>query len=309
MTATITVVLLAGATMVGLALVMSFILGWANRAFHVEVDPRVAQVMDALPGANCGGCGYVGCAEYAEAVVQGAGDVPVTLCAPGGESCAQAIADILGLDVQQSWPYRAVVHCAAKADQRKARADYRGEPTCAAANVISGYQGCTYGCLGLGDCVRSCDFDAIDILDGLATVDYDQCTGCGACIKACPRNIISRVPFKAERMLVVACSNKDSGVEVRKVCEVGCIGCKACTKVSKLLSVMDNLADVDYEQYEPAEVDAEEGEAAIAKCPMEALLYVGKPSEQGQAAVADEPLPDRITDNFKTTADDAQWWG
>ena len=309
MTLTVTVILLAGVTMVALALVMSLVLGWANQVFHVEVDPRVESVLNALPGANCGGCGFVGCGEYAEAVVKGNGDVACTLCAPGGESCAIAIAGILGLEVEQSWPYRAVVHCAARLNHRKGRTDYLGEPTCAAANVISGYQGCTFGCMGLGDCVRSCDFGAIHIVDGLAVVDYDKCTGCGACIKACPRNIISRVPFKAERMLVVACSNKDTGIEVRKVCEVGCIGCKACTKISKILEVMDNLAKVDYDTYDPAVIDASEGDAAIAKCPMEALIYVGKPSAKDLAAVADEVLPDRIEDNFKTTADDADWRG
>jgi electron transport complex protein RnfB len=309
MSLTLTVILLAGATMVGLAVVMSYILGWANQAFAVEVDPRVEKVNEALPGANCGGCGYVGCGEYAEAVVAGNGEVACTLCAPGGESCAQAIADILGLEVEQTWPYRAVVHCAATADQRKGRTQYLGEQTCAAANVISGYQGCTFGCLGLGDCVRSCDYDAIHVVDGLAKVDYEKCTGCGACIKVCPRHIISRVPFKAERMLVVACSNKDTGPEVRKVCGVGCIGCKACTKISDVLSVMDNLAAVDYETYEPVTIDADQGDAAINKCPMEALIYAGKPSEKDLAAVADEDLPERITDNFETTADKTDWWG
>jgi RnfABCDGE-type electron transport complex B subunit len=307
MSLTVTVIILAALTMMLLAVVMSFILGWANRAFHVPVDPRVERVMEVLPGANCGGCGYVGCAEYAEAVVKGGGDVSVTLCAPGGAGCAKAIAEILGVEVEQSWPYRAVVHCAADHSQRLQRAAYHGEPTCAAANIIAGYQGCTYGCLGLGDCVRSCDFDAIHVINGLAKVDYDTCTGCGACIKACPRNIISRVPFKSERMLVVACSNKDPGPAVRKVCTVGCIGCKACTRFAQLLSVEGNVAQIDYETYDPGQ--AEDFDKAIDKCPMEALVYVGKPSERDLAATTEEELPARITDNFETTADKTDWWG
>jgi RnfABCDGE-type electron transport complex B subunit len=307
MSLTATVIILAALTMLGLAVVMSFILGWANRAFHVQVDPRVEKVNEVLPGANCGGCGYVGCNEYAEAVVADPENVPVNLCAPGGESCAQAIANILGVEVEQSWPYRAVVHCTAAYDQRLGRTDYRGERTCAAANIISGIQGCTYGCLGFGDCFNSCDFDAIDMVDGLPRINYQNCTGCGACIKACPRNIISRVPFKADRMLVVACCNKDPGPAVKKVCTVGCIGCKACQRVTDIFNIKDNVATIDYQQYDPSK--QEELDAALGKCPAEAMIYVGLPSEQDIAATADEELPERVTDNFKTTADDAEWRG
>ncbi len=307
MSLTVVVLLLAAATMVLLAVMMSFILGWANQAFHVEVDPRVEKLNGALPGANCGGCGYIGCNDYAEALAEDPQNVAVTLCAPGGESCAKQIADILGVEVTQSWPYRAVVHCAAKSHQRKGGVEYRGEPTCAAANLVAGYQGCTYGCLGLGDCVRVCDFDAIHVVEGLATVDYAKCTGCGACITACPRHIISRVPFKTEQMLVVACSNSDSGPDTKKVCEVGCIGCKACQRITEMFKIADGLAEIDYEQYEPA--DADMRDAALGKCPMEAMTYVGKPSEKDLAAVADEELPDRITDEFETTVDKTEWRG
>ena len=280
---------LAGLTMLTLALAMSAVLGWASRRFHVEVDPRVESVDAALPGANCGGCGYIGCTDYAEAVVNT--DADVALCAPGGPSCAGALAEIMGVEVERTWSYRAVVHCAATTEQRLGRHEYLGEQTCAAANVVSDVQGCVYGCLGLSDCVRSCDYDAIHVIDGLARVDYRKCTGCGACIDACPRHIISRIPFKAEQVLVVACSNQDFGADVKKVCSVGCIGCKACEKLSELIAMSGHLPEIDYEVETHT---ADDFSASIEKCPMESLIWVGTPSEKDLAATLDEELPERI---------------
>ena len=134
----LTIVILAAATMFVLALFMAYVLGWANKTFHVKVDPRIEQAIEALPGANCGGCGYVGCSEYAEAVV--AGKAPVDRCPVGGVSCATALAKVLGVELEESWPYRPVVHCGATYDDRLGRNDYRSEPTCGAANIISGVQ-------------------------------------------------------------------------------------------------------------------------------------------------------------------------
>lgn len=300
-----TAIILAAGTMLVLAVSMAYVLGWANRAFHVEVDPRVEQITHALPGANCGGCGCVGCSEYAEAVV--AGNIPPDKCPVGGESCAKKIAAILGVELEQSWPYRPVVHCGANYDQRLKRHEYRGEQTCAGANLMSGVQGCTYGCTGFGDCQESCPFDAIHVIDGLATVDYDKCTGCGACARACPRNIIHMIPFKAERMLVVTCSNGDFGKEVRAVCKVGCLGCGACTRISDLFKVEGNVSRIDYDKYEPGEM--EEVNLVLEKCPMKRIVYVGEPSEKDLAAVAEEQVPEIVRDEFKTTVDKTEWHG
>jgi Na+-translocating ferredoxin:NAD+ oxidoreductase RNF subunit RnfB len=299
-------VLMAAGTMLLLALVAGHALGWANRVFHVATDPKFDAILAALPGANCGGCGCPGCSEYAAAVLQGT--LPVTKCTVGGVSCATALAKILGIELKQTWPYRPVVHCGAHtADKLKRRAYRVGEPTCGAANLISGVQGCTYGCLGLGDCERACKYDAIHMIDGLAIVDYDACVGCAACERACPRHIISMVPFKSERMLAVTCSNLDFGKDVKAVCKVGCIGCQACSRISELFHMKDHLSQIDYDKYDSDKMEA--AQLLIQKCPMKRILFVGKPSAQDLQAVAAEQAPEIVKADFKTTVDKTEWHG
>jgi ferredoxin len=170
-----------------------------------------------------------------------------------------------------------VVHCGAHYEDRHGMNEYTGELTCGSANVISGVQGCTYGCLGLGDCEAVCDFDAIHMVDGLATVDYDKCVGCGACARACPRNIISMVPFKADEMPTVVCCNGDFGKQVKAVCDVGCTGCKLCTRSCDLFSMEGNLSRIDYDKYDPDQ--AADLEVALEKCPVKCLAYRGRPAD------------------------------
>ncbi|GBC61868.1 electron transporter RnfB [Desulfonema ishimotonii] len=296
---------LSASTLFGMAIVICYILGWANKAFHVEVDPRTEAIVATLPGANCGGCGYVGCGDYADAVVNDG--APVDKCPVGGAACAASVASIMGVEVGESFPQRPIVHCGAHYSERKGRTEYRGEMTCKAANMVAGVQGCTYGCLGFGDCTRACKYDAIHIVDGLATVDYDKCIGCGACGSVCPRNIITITPFKKSRILAVGCSNKDTGKDVMAVCEVGCIGCKACARKSDLFKIVDNLPTIDYEIWD--EECTPDVMAACEKCSRNRLIFVGEPSADDIAATADKELPEVVEADFKTTVDDTEWRG
>lgn len=291
--------------MLVLASFSGYLLGLANKVFHVEVDPRIDAVNAALPGANCGGCGFVGCMPYAEAVA--AGKALPDKCTVGGASVAEAVAKIMGVEVKPSWPYRPVVHCRAHTSDKFGRTEYRGEQTCAAANIVGSIQGCAYGCLGLGDCVRACDYDAIHIVDGLATVDYEKCVGCGACARACPRNIISMTPFKRGRMLAVACSNKDFGKDVKAVCKVGCIGCTACSRTSDIFKMEGKIARIDYDKYDPDQLES--ARVALSKCPARAIVEIGEPTPEDLAKVADEEAPAIAQADFKTTVDKTDWHG
>jgi len=285
--------------------VLSYILGWASKKFQVDVDERVLTIIEALPGANCGGCGYVGCGEYAEAVALES--EIVTKCTVGGQSCARQVAAIMGVEIGETLPYRPIVHCGAHYADRLGRTEYRGEMQCAAANLVTDVQGCTYGCLGFGDCARVCNFDALHVIDGLATVDYEKCTGCGACAKVCPRNIITLTAFKSDQMLAVTCSNKDKGKDVIAVCNVGCIGCGACARTSSLFTLKDNLSTINYDAYEPA--CSLEVLVACEKCKRQRLVFVGKPTATDLEKAADLEIPEVVEPDFKTTVDDTEWRG
>ena len=212
-----------------LAVVLYFI----AQKFKVQEDPRIDQILEVLPGANCGGCGYAGCRAFAESFVKNP-DNPDLFCPVGGNDAMKKAAAVLGREVQEKVPRLAVLRCNGSCDVRPVLNKYDGSPSCAvASDLYGGETGCSYGCLGLGDCVTACTFDAIaiDPQTGLPVVAEDKCTSCGACVKACPRNILELRPKGPKsRRIYVACANKDKGALTRKVCSVGCIGCQLCVK-------------------------------------------------------------------------------
>jgi electron transport complex protein RnfB len=275
---------LAGLIMLGLGLIFAIILLVASEKLKVPVDPKVEQVYAALPHLDCGACGYPGCSGYAKAVC--ASPQLLGQCAPGGAEAANKIASILNLQISAGGaPQRPIVHCRAHTGDKTCHGRYRGMPSCTAANALANVQACHFGCLGFGDCTQACKFDALHIVEGLATVDYSKCTGCGACSRTCPRNLIQMVPFSHENMMTVACSNKENGKTTRGMCQVGCIGCGICTKQSDAFSVQDNLARMDYAKYAPSG----QNEAALNKCPTGVIVYRGKTAPAPRQPKAKEP--------------------
>jgi RnfABCDGE-type electron transport complex B subunit len=261
----------AGLTMLGLGLGFAIVLLIASERLKVQVDPKVEQVHLALPNLDCGACGFAGCAKYAKALLEN----PELLgkCAPGGPQTSARIAGILNLQISDSGPaHRPIVHCRAHTADKTFYARYEGIPSCTAANAMANSQACKFGCLGFGDCTRVCKFGALHIVDGLATVDYEKCTGCSACSKACPRSLIAMAPFRYEDMMTVACSNKETGKVTRSMCKVGCIGCGLCAKQTDVFTVEDNLARVNYEKYQPTE----QTKTAMEKCPTKVIVHRGK---------------------------------
>jgi len=243
-------VIYAVLTMGGVALVLGGILGAASIKFHVEVDPKVAHIIKVLPGSNCGACGLPGCEGAAEEIV--AGGSSYDACVAGGHEVAKQIAEILGIEAGEGGiPKVAQVGCGGGRGKVQMRFVYEGIHHCSAANqLVGGPLACSYGCLGFGDCVDACPFDAMEMgEDKLPKVDRDKCTACGICVTNCPRQIMQLIPV--DREYALTCSSRDKGKVVRKVCEVGCIACKMCEKQCpedpSAIIVEDNLASFNYE--------------------------------------------------------------
>ena len=261
----------AGLTMLALGTTFAIVLLIASEKLKVQLDSKIEQIHEALPGIDCGACGFAGCGSYAKAVAQD--PELIGKCAPGGTDASNRIAEILNLQVSGGGhPQRPIVHCRAHKDDKTYTGHCHGIQTCTSADALSSIQACRFGCLGYGDCVNACKFDALHIVDGLAVVDYEKCTGCTACSKACPRNLIEMVPFSHENMMLVACASKENGKTTRQMCKVGCIACGLCAKQSDLFTMTDNLARVDYKNFEPSE----KTESAYEKCPTGVIVYVGK---------------------------------
>jgi electron transport complex protein RnfB len=222
-------------------------LAFASKKFAVKTDPRVQEVLEALPGANCGACGYPGCAGYAAAVVSG--DAAPNLCSPGGVETTHSICEVLGLEVQTAERNIALIRCQGAKDAVK-DAIYQGAQTCVLANMITqGSIACKNACLMLGDCYFACPFDAIEYTPGeIPKIIEEKCTGCRKCVSSCPKALISIRP-ESKRVQIMCCSQDKGGV-ARKKCKVACIGCQKCIKACPVdaISMDGNVALVDSEK-------------------------------------------------------------
>ncbi len=253
------------------------IIGLAAKAFGVEVDPRIEQIEELLPGANCGACGYAGCSDFSRALV--AGTTKPENCPSSPSETIEKIAALLGLSVEAREPKVAVVLCGGDSGVAKWAAEYNGVNDCRSASLVAGgaAKACLYGCLGLGSCARACPFGAIEITEsGIAVVHPEICTGCGKCVAACPRNLIRLVPKSAP--VHVLCSSPEKGAAKKNVCKVACIGCRKCVKASGegQMSMAGFLAQVNYDDPPPASV--------AAVCPTGALRAVEAGDNSGHSA-------------------------
>jgi len=223
-----TIILIAVLFATGLGAILAAVIGAAAKTFAVETDPRIETVTDMLPGANCGGCGYAGCADLAKAIVEGRADP--SLCPVAPPEGSKRIAEYLGITAKEKEKVIAVVKCSGSCAVT-VRSPYNGVGDCRSAVLVAGGgKGCDFGCIGFASCARACPFDAIEMRDGLAVVHPELCVGCGKCVETCPKNLIILAPAAVD--VHVYCNSPEKGALKRKVCKTACIACRKCVKAA-----------------------------------------------------------------------------
>jgi len=253
----------------GLAGILALVLALLSKYFAPAVDEKVSQVSDALPGANCGACGFAGCMSFAEAVC--AGNASVNGCIPGGESVTAGISSILGISAIAGAKRIAAVACNGTPENTYNIMDYRGLNTCEAATMFyGGEKVCSYACLGHGDCAVKCPFGAIIVDDGIAKINKYICTGCGICVETCPKHVIHLV--EADGTAFIKCSNHDSPKVANKICKTSCIACRKCVRLcgEENIRLYDNLAIVNHDDAGVSEYERE----AVGVCPHNTITYI-----------------------------------
>ncbi len=256
-----------------LGILAALILYVVAQKFKVEEDPRIDQVEKMLPGANCGGCGFAGCRGLADALVA-RDDISALFCPVGGASTMEGIATYLGKVAPKKEPTVATVRCGGVCSKRPKTNEYNGTKSCViASSFYVGESACAFGCLGYGDCVEACAFDAIHVNPetGIAEVDAEKCTACGACVKACPKNLIElRKKWPKNRAVYVACASKDKGAVTMKACKAGCIGCGKCAKVCAFdaITIENGLAYIDSQKCKLCR-------KCVNECPTGAIVLKG----------------------------------
>ena len=279
-----------------LGVLLALVLFLVAKKFKVEEDPRIDEVEKAMPGANCGGCGFAGCRAFAESAVK-ASDLEKHFCPVGGNDTMAKVAAILGFEVKAKAPQVAVIRCNGTCSARPKTNEYDGFPSCKVkAALYSGDTGCSFGCLGCGDCVEACQFGALsmDPETGLPVVDEEKCTACGACVKACPKLIIELRPKGPRGMReAVVCVNKDKGPVAKKACANACIGCGICVKTCTHDAIVmeNNIAYID-----PAKCKL--CRECEAMCPTGAIHGVNFPK-----ALDKEAVKARISERKKKAAE------
>lgn len=284
-----------------IGILAAVILYYAAQKFKVYEDPRIDQVEEVLPSANCGGCGFPGCRNFAEALVK-ADNIDDLYCPVGGNDVMNEVAKILGQEAIAKDPEIAVLRCNGTCDNRPTINKYDGAPSCkVASNLYSGDTGCQFGCLGHGDCVEVCNFDALhmDPITGLPVVDPDNCTACGKCVEECPKDLFELRPKgKKDRRIYVACMNEDKGGIAKKSCSVACIGCGKCVKVCpfEAITLENFLAYID-------PVKCKLCRKCVPECPTNAIHEINFPPRKVKT---EEAAKEAVTTENKATPEDRQ---